>query len=51
MKGVRREWLVKTETIYQAYLARLANLVTHRREMIVIQKWLLVVPRSTRVLP
>ena len=47
----RREWLVKAEIIEKSYLKRLADPANHKRERLVMQRWLQHTPLPTSVVP
>ena len=47
----RREWLVKAEIIEKSYIKRLADPANHKRERLVMQRWLQHTPLPTSVVP
>ena len=47
----RREWLHKADTIYKTHLKRIHAPNSHKNERLVMQRWLKVVPRPTRITP
>ena len=47
----QQEWQVKANTIYQTHLKQLANPLSHRKERMVMYRWLKVIPCPTCVTP
>ena len=46
-----RKWLIKAERIEKLYLKRLADPINHKRERLVMQRWLQTIPLPTSVIP